>query len=145
MVISLKVLEYSVNLSLVVWNTGCFIKLPILLPLHIEWTVTVCWEERWPPIGILVWPDAISIMYPPVVCFFVVSLSELLSAYVVGAVAMGREQDWSPVSILIGSDSVCIMDSPVICMIIIMVVVVVVVVVMGRVIVMLIMVGVMVV
>ena len=141
MVISLKVLEYSVNLSLVVWNTGCFICLPILLPLHIVWTVTVCWEERWPSIGILVWPNAVSIMYPPVVCFFVVSLSELLSAWVVGAVAMGREQDWSPVSILIGSDSVCIMDSPIICVIVIMVVVVVV---MGRVIVMLIMVGVMV-
>ena len=139
MVISLKVLEYSVNLSLVVWNTGCFIKLPILLPLHIVWTVTVCWEERWPPISILVWPDAISIMYPPVVCFLVVSLSELLSAWIVGAVAMGREQDWSPVSILIGSDSVCIMNSPVICVIVIEVVV------MGRVIVMLIMVGVMVV
>ena len=118
LVIGLKVLECSENLSLVVLDMGCLVCLPELLPLHIVWTVAVCWEERWPSIGILVRSDAVCIVHAPVVGFFVVSLPELLSAWVVGAVAVGREQDWPPVRILIGSNSISIVDSPVVWMLI---------------------------
>ena len=54
-------------------------------------------------------------MQTPVVGFFTITLSELLSAWVIRTVTMGREQDRPTVCVFIWSDPICIVQPPIVC------------------------------